>query len=417
MSGPIHTLKNYLVTGSTNDEINLALYNGVSSFFDTHPGYQRIASNTGSQPSQNNAFKVWRAVSGTQKFDVICRWSWTDFWDAWTVENNYGVGISVAAHASGEAWNGTTNNPDDLPAVPPWKPGSTVMARQTAAGGETSGSKDKFFTFDGSSTTNYTLVQASGDNDSFTFALDQGNVGAITSIVHFERYIPVNNNYTFPYVFFASGNSTPSYFQRATTYGTLTNLGGEDASLVYISSSAGAVTGTLPIPEKVRFDYNTTYKSPIPLSTSYVPNVLEYPIMLTSMETGGAYVGIMNALRMTYQHIRSYSRLGPGETRLVLSQSVSEDSPTLTMHWSGTAPSGSHYSSSLFLTGSDVIGRSGGSGVYIDRLGTTDPILTVISQTIVTNNYLYRGRIGAAYVFQVGAPPQGATDIVIMGIV
>ena len=121
-------------------------------------------------------------------------------------------------------------------------------------------------------------------------------------------------------------------------------------------------------------------------------------------------------MRKTWHDIPNYSRLG-NQSRLVISQSVNAAVPTLTMHWSGTAASGSSYSASMFLTGTDVFGRSGQSGYFIDRLGTTDSMVTVVSQTIVTNNYLYRGRVGATYVFEVGSPPAGATDIVIMGIV
>jgi len=416
MSGPIHTLKNYLVTGSSANDRNLNLFNGVSQFFDTHPGFQRIASNTGSPPDGNNAFRVWRAVSGTNKFDVICKWSWNQFWTDWTINADFGVGLAVGAHSSGEAWNGTTNNPEDLHPNPPFKAGSAVMARQVSAGGDISGSKDYFSTIAGSTTADYQLMQASGDNDSFTFALDEGNNGAVNFIFHFERFIPVNNKYTLPFFLWTSNGTANTWLERTITYGNTSNTSNQDAALLYISNSQGSVTASIPLPESVRVDYYVNYSSPIPLSTSFVPSVLEYPILLVSQETGGAYVGILNALRVTYKDLRSYSRLGPGESRLVLS-STNQTTPTITMHWSGTAPSGSHYSSSIFLTGSDVLGRSGGAGVYIDRLGTTDPIVTVVSQTIVTSNFLYRGRIGANYVFQVGSPPAGATDIVVMGIV
>lgn len=416
MSGPIHTIKNYLITGSSGNELNQRTYEGVALFFDTHPGYQRIAWNTGSIDG-NNAFKVWRAVSGTQKFDVILRWSYTDYWDAWSVYSDYGVGLAVGAHDSGEAWNGTTNNPNDVPAVPPFKPTSIVMARQVACGGNITASKDAFHLVGpGNTIPHYMLMNGSGDNDSFTFIFDEDNNGTNNFLLHFERFIPVNSDYTFPFFFYGTGAANSNYFQQTTTYGELGLVASDDACLVYVSASAGNITGTLPVPERAQVDYAHNYAIPFPISTSYLPYVLEYPILLISMETGGEYVGYLNALRKTWHDIPNYSRLG-NQSRLVISQSVNAAVPTLTMHWSGTAASGSSYSASMFLTGTDVFGRSGQSGYFIDRLGTTDSMVTVVSQTIVTNNYLYRGRVGATYVFEVGSPPAGATDIVIMGIV
>lgn len=415
MSGPIHTLKNYLITGSFGVETNRRFFEGVAQFFDGHPGYQRIAWKDDGVGGEEN-FKVWRAVSGTQKFDVIVKWSFNDFWSSWNIGNAYGVGIAIGAHDSGEAWNGTTNNPTDAAVTPPFKAGSIVMARSVAVGGDITGSKDTFFHFSEDGVSHYTLLNASGDNDSFTIVLDVGNTGVVTHLFHFERFVPVNPEYKFPYFLYTNGNTPLGWFEANTTYGSLTLADAKDACVAYISTSGGSVTGSLPIPEKVQLDFQSDYSFPFAISTSYFPYVSEYPIALISMETGGEYVGHLSALRRTYQQIRSYSRLD-NQTRMVISQSYSENSPTLTMNWSGSAASGSSYSGSLFLTGSSTIGRSGLSGYYIDRLGTTDSIVTVVSQTIVTNNYLYRGRIGANYVFQVGTQPAGATDIVIMGIV
>lgn len=414
MSGPIYTLKNYLVTGSDVNQATKRAYEGIALFFDSHGGYQRIAWNTGSADG-NNAFKVWRAVSASQPFDVILKWSYNEFWTDWTIQADYGLGILVGSHASGQAWNGTTNNPNDAHAQPPFKEGSMVFSRPTAAGGAVSSSKDCFAIVPDVTFPTYTLINGAGDNDSFTFVFDTGNNGGNNGILHFERFQPINDNFTFPFFFYSSQMTGEQYFKQNTTYGATTVVSTDEACLTYISISSGVVTGALPIPEKCQVDYDIGYAPPIPLSTSFMPYVFEYPILLVSKETGGEYVGYLTALRKTWQHIANYSRLG--NWRMVISQSTNSDVPTLTMHWSGSAASGSVYSSSLFLTGSSAIGQFGQAGIFVDRLGTTDSIVTVVSQTIVTNNYLYRGRIGANYTFQVGSPPAGATDIVIMGIV
>lgn len=411
MSGATYIADYYRITGSLGDAANRELFSRISTFFNGHPGYQRIAQ-SGSLTDQE-AFRVWTAVSAANKFDVVLKWSYTNTWTFWNVANSYGVGIIVGAHPSGLAWSGSRNDSGDSKPDVLFKTGSIVMSRQSAVGGDYSVQKNYFHLIRNTVNPN-TAVVCSGDNDSFCIVLNEGNNTSADSFFYFGKYERVNPNYNFPYMFI--GSQTTDWFTQGTTYGSLTSTNGNDACIAFMSAS-GAATGSLPVPEKVKFDYATHYVTPIAMSSSFLPKILEYPISLTAKETGAEYVGYLNDIRITHNTIGNFSRLYGGN-RLVVSQSDAGDRQTITVPWlsSSTMTSGSFFSGSqcLFLTGSDTFGLSGMAGIYVDRLGTTDSIVTVVSQVIQTTSILYRGRSGANYVYQRGSPPAGATDIVII---
>lgn len=402
MSGPIHYLSYKVITGSNIAQRTHNMFLHVSEFFDTHPGFLRIASSGSGEES----FRVWRAVSSSIPFDVIFKWSYNDIWTFWNINSNYGLGFVVGYHPSGEAWAGTTNNDgNDTKPTSPFKSQSIVYGRPNAAGGDYFNNKNYFVTFTEGSFTYDTGIVCSGDNDSFFFGIDIDNDGDCDGIVCFEKYNPSNNAYNLPFVLLAS-NDSYDWFIKGQKYGSLTgNTLQGCVSYVYHS---GSITQSLPIPERVVFDYHNYYTGPLSISSSFVDKVLEFPILINAIETGAEYVGYMQNARITYGPLQHLSRLFNG-TRLALSGGATR--PTVTILWnSGTGGSTPNYSSSqcLFMTGSAVVGLAGLAGMPVDRLGVSSFVINK------QPDILYRGRIGVNYVYSLNTPPGGASDIVII---
>lgn len=141
----------YANSGSSNPDRNRNIHAEIVQAFDAAPGWQRLASNYGSggtgleasgqaSPSGEEAWAVWRNVSGSQAYDIAVKWSWNNYYSAGEFEGgaaNYGVGLTLAFHSSSQAWNGTTNDDgsDSFPSGQPWKSGSLIFPRQNASGG------------------------------------------------------------------------------------------------------------------------------------------------------------------------------------------------------------------------------------------------------------------------------------------
>lgn len=409
MAGSIIT-RNVLITGSSGQAAHRDGFAEIARFFDNHGGYSRIASSgsfgaTGeTSASIEQSFGVWRAVSASLPFDVILKWSYNDIWNFWdSAANSFGIGMLVGIHASGEAWAGTTTNTNDTKPASPFVGNSIVYSRRSQAGGTllATGSKNGFLPINGSVMDQNTRIVMSGDNDSFTLAFDSLNNNSFNSLTHWGPYIPSNSEYTLPRIFFCY--STPTFFTKNTVYGGRSKAASE-ACLTYMWLT-GSVSTSLPAVEAFKTDYYT-YQSPVPVTSSFLPDMQEYPILLTANETGGEYVGYLDTIRVTYSSLANGSQLNSG-SRLVISQSTAASNPTITIPWNNTAfPSGTFYSGScVFMTGSNAFGTFGGTGIAVDRLGTTDAIITVVTTSAAT--VLYRGFLGGNYVYSEGSPPGG----------
>ena len=411
-TGPVTVSPYYVITGSTNTAAEEG-FNRIAYFFDSNPGFQLVAQNW--SPGTENSYKVWRAVSASNTFDVVLKWSWNEYWDIWKCNTDYGVGIQIGAHPSQTAWSGTTTTTGDIAPVSPFKSGSYVFSRQNSVGADYERPRNYFEKIEDFDAGRGILV--SGDYDSFCIATNASNNTDFEKIYYFGKFIPNDSDYNFPFIFHTNlGNSTP--FIRNTTYGSKIDAASNGGAMTYVSVSNNYVTGVLPSNESYLLDYVTHYTAPMAISTSNFQKVLEYPIMIISTETGGGCVGYINDIRVTHNQIPKLSRLDSGN-RLVLSSSDSATTFNLTIPWNSSSVinSGSFYSSSQcqFLTGSTIWGLAGQGPIFVDRLGTTEAItITNVTTSGTIENILYRGVSGGQFVYSTNTPPAGATDIVIL---
>lgn len=98
----------YPNSGSDSPSRTRNIHAEIVQLFDSAPGWQRIASNYGTggtgfdatggtAPSGEEAFVVYRSVSGSQSYDVAIKWSWSSFYATNVFEggnSNWGVGIA-----------------------------------------------------------------------------------------------------------------------------------------------------------------------------------------------------------------------------------------------------------------------------------------------------------------------------------
>jgi len=417
MTGTIYT-GDFIVTASFGTNAARDTFAYMSGFLDSHGGLTRIASSgsfgaTG-EPTESPelSYGVWRSVSSSVAFDIILRWGWNTSWPAASWRNGtstFGLGILAGIHASGEAWSGTTTNSGDAVPLSPFKSSSIVYSRPNAIGGTplAMASQNSFNAANGSNSNTQTRIIASGDNESVMFFFDNTNNNSWENTVIFSRYIPSNPNYNLPFMMFCGAANLLRNSSRGNRL-EQANTGGGNGGLSYIFSTASSSL-LVPYVESFRTDY-ITYQAPMPLTNSFSPNILEYPIMLIAGETGGECVGYLETIRSTYSSLENGSRINSG-SRFVISGTFAI--PTISIPWNGRAyATGTFYSQpSVFLTGS-TLSNIGGLPIFVDRLGTTDAI--IISQSVSLSTTLFRGFHAGNYVYSLNTPPSPATDIVVI---
>jgi len=415
----------------------------IASFFNSSSNYTRIAcSGTFGAPGAGDGtregnFGVWRAVSASQPYDVILKWSYNDNWAGWDAPvQSWGVGILTGIHSSSVAWAGTTNN-DGLDTTPlnPFISGTMVYSRRNSAGGlsTVTGSKRGFMDPGGGTTYNQgTKIICVGDAEFFTILVDASSNNSFDGMYYFGPYIPARPEFTLPRISFST--NTAGFFLQNTTFGAVAKSA-VDGALTYKMPTNITITSSIPTPEAFKADYTTKYAAPYAITTSYLPAPQEYPIFLTAQETGAGYVGYLEDIRVTYASASNYSMFGvsssyeppkdegegtwtySGGDRMVVSQSTNGAYPTITIPWTGSVPflSGNKWeASTVFLTGS--MGDFGSQPRGFQEIGALGSV-TVTNNIIQggTAETLYRGLSGGSYVYQRGTPPAGATDITIVG--
>lgn len=412
----------YPNSGSSNPDRNRNIHAEMVKVLDAAPGWQRIASNYGSggtgleatgqaNPSGEQAWAVWRNVSGTVAHDVAIKWSWSSFYSAGEFEggsSNWGVGLTVAFHSSSQAWNGTTNNngSDTFSSGQPWKSGSLIFPRQNASGGvhQTEGDREYMGLF------SLSLGQGNMisvvDNDNIFFAYNDDNLsqssGNHETIFYFGRYIAESESeVTFPYVYYANqvGNTQ---FQTLTTFGGTAESDNNSHGGSFISSS-------VPNVATFQLTYDISSRSrEISLVDSTGSIITEYPIYLRLAETvpDGSpptqtigTLGRLDFIRaIRSSELANLDRLNTDST-LVLSvsnQGSGNPATFISIPWvSGTTmPTGS----SLSKTTSFLLPATGAVG------------------TVLTP--LFRGENPpGTFVYSEGTPPAGATNVIIVGFV
>lgn len=240
--------------GSTNAP--LREFENVVACFEQHPGYSRIAWNTGSvggtlTNAVSQIWAVYRSVSSSLPFDVFFKATpnntyYNDGLEKTTQIPSFGsgLGVSFCFHQSGEAWNGTTNNDgtDYWTGGRIWKSGSMPLgARQNYYTGSTELFQNTILGMDASTPAVNTGVSASYylDNENFIFYRDAqtslANNGC-NGFVVFARYVSNRSDIDVPWVLFqgVTVGSANSYFRPSQQYGKLTNASsGEDGTIGY----------------------------------------------------------------------------------------------------------------------------------------------------------------------------------------
>lgn len=410
----------YPVTSSGMPGKNRDMFGEAVKFFDQIPSWQRIASYGGTSgtglgttgdpdPAGELAFAVWRALSASQPYDIIVKWSWSSFYSANQLEigsSNYGFGIGVAFHGSSAAWNGTTNNDllDIFPAGTPWKSGSLVFPRQNELGGAhaTEGNRQYIaaFSIDPPAAGRMVCI---GDDDWFFMHLSAS--AKDTHWFYFGPYIPISATYTEPKIFnyvMLSAEQAEG-FDLNKFYGNTTENNTKNSGITYTISSSAIQMG-IPRVGAVRIgtiSSSFSSETKINFSGSGVGPVNEYPLILYSAEETyppGA-LGYIEDIRAINSDLNNYDFLSTAG-QLILSgntnlSSYAQMSIPYTSSLTGSLPEGQNKSLNInFLTSS---------------LFTTGEVGTVLIP-------IFRGENPPGiFVYNEGSPPPGATNITLIG--
>lgn len=423
MTNGLTVLPPYPNSGSTNPNRHRNMHAEMVKVLDAAPGWDRIASyygaggttgfdaTGGANPSGEEAFAVWRNVSGSIPHDIAIKWSYSNFYSAGQFEagsSNWGVGLAVAFHSSGQAWNGTTDNDgaDTFSSGQPWKSGSLIFPRQNASGGihQTEGDREYMGLF--SLSLDVGNMISAVDNDNIFFAYNDTHIsnssGTHETVFYFGKYVPESGSgATFPYIYFSVGStpSTSNVFVPLIHYGGLTETDTSNHGLGFSSSSIPDV-----INYYLSYDLTATSNSGTILATSG-STLQEYPIHILKNETTSedptpniiGSVGRLDFIRaVRATDVANLDRVD-SDSKLILSRSwitntIHSYPSFITIPWvSGTLmPTGSSTSKTSYF----ALPVTGGSSL------TT----------------LYRGENPpGTFVYSKGSPPVGAVNVIVVG--
>lgn len=352
MAGPLRTITRIFEPTSFPNG-NRELHSIFVSYFDGHPGFQRIASNYGtsgtglsgsfvfSGSSGENAWVVYRAVSSSIPYDIAFVWSYYDVYasNTWTESTNYGFGFSMAWHPSLQAWSGSVNNnglDTFFTADKPWKSGSIVFPRANGSGGTYVTNKNCVLKPYGDSIENDQIWQLTiiGDNDA-TFAFlqnsDQNLIGDARYFFAFGQYTPLSSSFNLPLFCLSFEDLNKN-----------NDIGSTANGQVAYNANGGISYSTTSDVRTFRVEYPqyASRKAPRPAASLFpIGNNITYkfPINLISWESGhyhhvgilsGCFVVPANAFGNLQDISRSYVSLKPkmtGNVCLLLPFSGSAD--------------------------------------------------------------------------------------------
>ena len=235
---------------------NTCLYDVCStilSYYETHPGFQRIAWNSGSvgggldpaygtSPVKENSWFIYRAVSSSVIYDVaikVATGAYDTGQNAWRTNTDTGLGIGISWHSSSAAWQGTTaNNGSDAFTDPgkPWKSGSITGQRINGISGSLVVSKsglvqllvaavNDVINVAVTGDNDYTIIHAAPDRHAFTGGSPAGRT------LYFGTYTAFSSSYDLPLCVAELDNNLD--YESGRTNTTQTSYGG---GLVYTGS-------------------------------------------------------------------------------------------------------------------------------------------------------------------------------------
>lgn len=351
MAGPLRTLTR-IFEPTTLIEGNRELHATFISYFDSHPGFQRIASNFGTSgtglsgsfvftgSSGENAWAIYRTLSSSIPYDIAFVWAYNNPYvtNTWIDGTNWGFGFAMAWHSSSQAWSGSVNNNGSdafFTASRPWKTGSIVFPRANGPGGTYQTNQNCVMKPFAASITNNNVWQLTivGDNDNthaFLQNADESLLGDAKYFFAFGQYLPITSSMNLPLFCFAFNILNEANDIGSTTSG---EVGNQNGGLSYTTSS-NVRTFRMNYPE------NSPRKAPRPAPAFFGngnSRAYRFPINLMAWEDAhyqtvgvfsGCFVAGANAFGNIQDVSRSYVSFKPNTTSKVcflLSYSGSTD--------------------------------------------------------------------------------------------
>lgn len=328
MPGPIRTLTRTFHPASTT-ECHAEVFATYAQYFDTHPGFSRIACKYGtdgggrrgplffSGSTGEQAFAIYRTVSSSIPYDISICWSYNTNYTAntWTGAATYGFGIMMAYHSSSAAWSGSINdNGNDafFTNSRPWKTGSIVLPRGNSTGGTWATNMNAPFKPIGSLNPDQlwqlTII---GDNETtyaFMQTADEAIIGDSKIFTMFGTYTPLTSAYTLPLVMYGCNTVIPDSDFGSTTDDTISTPGGGITYLAVSGSKIGRLSFVKYAPRRPPRPAQLIYSDIGSNQHSY-----KFPIILRTYETGhyhqvGVLSGVYAVAASAFGNIQDVSR-------------------------------------------------------------------------------------------------------------
>lgn len=409
----------YPVTSAGNPDKNRDMFGEAVKFFDQIPSWQRIASNSGSagsglgttgdpSPSGEEGWAVWRALSASQPYDVIIKWSWSSFYAANQLEigtSNYGFGIGVAFHSSSAAWNGTSDNDlaDTFPNGQPWKSGSLIFPRQNEQGGVHATEGDREYVAAFSIDPVIGRMVCVGDDDWFFMHLSAST--ADTRWFYFGPYTPISATYAearpFNYIMLSSEQGEG--FDLGEEYGNTGESNTRNSGITFTTTGSALQDGIpkLGIFRMATISSSFSSETKVSFSGSGTTPINELPLVLYSTETTypPSALGYIEYIRVINSDLNNYDYLSTA-SRLILSGNV---------NLSGYAQLSIPYTSSLTSSLPEGQVRS------LDVNFLTSSLFAAGGEAAALVPIFRGENPPGTFVYNEGSPPVGATNITLIG--
>lgn len=330
MPGPIRTLTRAFQPVDVNQG-HAEVFSTFVQYFDSHPGFDRIASKYGtnggglkaplffSGSSGEQAFAIYRAMSSSITYDLSFVWSYNNNYSAntWTGAQTYGFGVMMAFHSSSAAWSGSVNNNGSdafFTNSKPWKAGSVVFPRGNNSGGTWATNMNAPLKAISSGIQYDELWQMTiiGDNETtyaFLQTADQAVIGDARHLMLFGTYLPLTSAYNLPLVMLAASAMDPTAdFGSTTDDGLASNQNG---AISYVSGTGSKIC-------RISFLQNAARRPPRPAEIIYSSiggntHAYKFPVVLRSYEAShyhqlGVLSGVFAVAASAFGNIQDVSR-------------------------------------------------------------------------------------------------------------
>lgn len=403
---------------------------GVSSFFDSHSAYTRVASYygisgsgfdgpTGSFPSGYSRWGVWRKANAGDSWDV---WIGVNEQQNFLSENDpsgswnlsapntadAGVGVIAGWHSSGVAWNGTSvnNGKDSFATATMWKSGTVLFPNVNTVFGNHYPSRSVAMGVGVSSVYANATASIVADDDSFTIHLFTPETPLAASAVHFTKYVAASSSFTLPYVSWVQTapvlNTPLALFSSNTTpLGGISVKKTNDTAPLGLSGSYGFYAHVPTYHIDGTYNFTAVY----PPNPSIV-ELYETPLALVVDDFKRQYVGYTDFVRASTNNIIPGSRFGSG-SRIAL---MGDSFDPISVPWSSSFGflTGASYVATFYTSSATIL--SGASYAHTSQSSLREIITQATADVI-----LYRGIVTGSYYYGTTNPPvPSASNVVVV---